>query len=215
MPVFWMLVGLGVAYLLGSVPTGYWIARAAKGIDIRQFGSGNIGSSNVGRVLGRPWGITVLILDILKGTLAVILGQKIFFDVAGPFSLDAYKILCAAMAVCGHNWTVFLWFRGGKGVATSAGALLGLSPLLLLLTAAIWGIVARISGYISVASMAAGIGFCALTFVVRTSLEMKIFGLVMTAMLIFRHRENLRRLAQGREPKMGQGDPGKISDAVR
>ena len=204
MPIIWMLVGLALTYLLGSVPTGYWLARARKGIDIRQFGSGNIGASNVGRVLGKPWGVAVLILDIAKGTLAVIAGQKVFFADSGLVSLDAYRILCGAGAVCGHNWTMFLGFRGGKGVATSAGVLLGLSPLLLLLTAALWGIAAKVSGYISVASITAGIGFCILAIAIGASMEMKIFGLVMAAMLIFQHRGNLQRLAQGTEPKIGR-----------
>ena len=211
-----MLVGWGAAYALGSIPTGYWLAKVRKGIDVRQFGSGNIGASNVGRVLGKPWGIAVLVFDIGKGVLAVVLGQRFFYDPAGaPLSADAYKILCGAAAICGHNWTVFLRFRGGKGVATSAGVLLALSPVLLLSSAAIWGVAAKVSGYVSVASIASGIGFCVLTFALSTSWELKVFGLVMAAILIFKHRGNLQRLAQGTEPKIGKGGPGKVNDALR
>ncbi len=214
MPIVRMLVGLVAAYLVGSIPTGYWLVRARKGIDIRQVGSGNIGASNVGRLLGKRWGIGVLIIDILKGTLAVALGERLFYPGSGLLSVDTYGILCGVSAVCGHNWTVFLGFKGGKGVATSAGVLLGLTPLLLLASAVIWGIAAKISGYISAASLAAAVGFCASTFILKSSLEMKIFGVVLALLVIVKHRTNIQRLIAGTEPKIGQAKSARASDAV-
>ena len=215
MPTVWMLLGLVVAYLLGSVPSGYWLAKAFKGLDIRQHGSGNIGASNVRRVLGNRWGIVVLLMDIAKGTLAVVMGQEMFWAIKGPLSLDFYKFLCAAAAVCGHNWTIFLGFKGGKGVATSAGALLGVAPVLLLGSVIVWGVVAKTSGYICVASMSSAVAFGILTFVFKTSLEMKIFGIVMAGMLIVRHRGNIQRLISGTEPKIGQTAKANVSDVLR
>ncbi len=211
MPTFWMCAGLGIAYVLGSIPTGYCVAKVCRGIDIRDVGSCNIGASNVGRVMGRAWGALVLIFDILKGTLAVLAGQEIFYVAVPWVSHDLYSILCAASVVAGHNWTIFLKFKGGKGVATSAGALLGISPLMLVLSAAVWAVAAKLFGYISIASMAAAASFCVWTFVFKTSVEMKVFAMIMTAVLIAKHRGNIHRLLRGTEPKIGQslgkGDP--------
>lgn len=215
MPSIWMAFGVIVAYLLGSIPTGYWLVKAIRGMDIRQYGSGNIGATNVRRVLGWGWGNTVLIIDIAKGTVAVVLAKALFFVEGGPVSADVYKIVCAIAAVCGHNWTIFLGFHGGKGVATSAGALLGLAPSLFLASLVVWGAVAKVTGYVSVASIAAGLAFCAFTFLFNTSLEMKLFGVVMAVFFIVKHRTNIRRLMQGTEPKMGKGDTRKADNAVR
>ena len=209
-----MVIGLGVAYVLGSVPTGYWFAKGVKGLDIREHGSGNIGATNVGRMLGKRWGTAVLILDIFKGTLAVVLGQVFFYRAPAAISLDMYKIFCAIAAVCGHNWTLFLGFKGGKGVATSAGALLGVAPLLLVLSAVVWGLVAKMSGYICVASMSSAAAFCLLTFLFRSSLEIRMFGLMLAVMLVAKHRGNIQRLRQGTEPKIGRAKPSRAGDAV-
>ena len=156
-----------------------------------------------------------MVLDILKGTLAVVLGREIFYGGACGIRPDLYKILCAVAAVCGHNWPVYLGFRGGKGVATSAGALLGLAPALLLGTALAWAAVAKVSGYVSVASMAAALIFAAMTFVFKTSPEMKIFGAVMAALLIVKHRGNIARLLAGTEPKIGQAKTPKAGDVLQ
>ncbi len=203
MPTFYMLVGLGVAYLLGSIPTGYWLCRAAKGADIRTLGSGNIGATNVKRVFGPALGNTVLFLDMAKGLAAVLLGGWIFYAPEGPMSLDLYKIACAVAAVCGHNWPVFLGFKGGKGVATSAGALLGLAPVLFLISLAVWAAAAKFSRYVSVASMSAASAFCLMTFLGNYSAEMRIFALIMAGMLVWRHKANIARLISGTEPKTG------------
>ncbi len=203
MPTFWMLVGLAIAYLLGSVPSGYWLCKALKGVDIRTQGSGNIGATNVKRVFGPGLGNAVLILDMSKGLAAVFLGAWIFYAPEGPMSLDLYKIACAVAAVCGHNWPVFLGFKGGKGVATSAGALIGLAPLLFAISLAVWVAAAKFSRYVSVASMSAALAFCLLTFLGNYSAEMRIFAMIMAGMLVLRHKANIARLMNGTEPKMG------------
>jgi len=127
------ILALGLGFLLGSLPCGFWLARA-KGVDIRKKGSGNIGATNVGRILGKEWGYLVFALDALKGWLAVWLAAE--FLQAG----DAGSVLTGMAAVAGHVFSPWLEFKGGKGVATSAGVLLGLAPAVLVATAAVWGI---------------------------------------------------------------------------
>src|SRR3989338_6376943 len=116
-----IILGIILGYLMGAIPTGYIFGRALAGIDIRQHGSGNLGATNVLRVLGKGPGFLVLVLDILKGMLAVALIPDLL-GLTGTFD----RVVLAIAAVCGHNWTVFLNFKGGKGIATSFGVLLGL-----------------------------------------------------------------------------------------
>ena len=215
MPAMSLLLGLGAAYVLGSVPTGYWLAKGAKGLDIRRHGSGNIGASNVGRVLGKAWGMAVLVFDILKGSLAVLLGQAVFYSAFSHVSVDLYKILCAVAAVCGHNWSIFLGFQGGKGVATSAGALLGVTPLPLILSVVAWGAVAKLSSYVCLASIGSALAYSLLICFFKTSTEIRIFGWMLAIMMIIKHRSNIQRLRLGTEPKIGQAKPQQADHAVQ
>ncbi len=217
MPTVWLVVGLGFAYVMGSIPMGYWLAKACKDLDIRQHGSGNIGASNVGRILGKPWGIAVLIFDIAKGAVPVILGRNYFYPLQGSawISSDLYCTLCGIAAVCGHNWTMFLGFKGGKGVATSAGAVLGVAPAVAIPSILIWAAAAKISGYISVASISGALAFCAFTFVLKTSTEIKILGFLLAGMILAKHRSNIQRLCQGTEPKIGKGPKAGDGHVVR
>ncbi len=213
-----MVVGLGVAYVIGSIPMGFWLVKVLKGLDIRQHGSGNIGATNVGRVLGKRWGIAVLIFDIAKGAVPVVLGRHYFYSLQGSsgwISSDLYSTLCGIAAVCGHNWTMFLGFKGGKGVATSAGAVLGMAPAVAIPSIVIWAAVAKISGYISVASISGAIAFCALTFVLKTSMEIKILGFLLAGMILAKHRSNIQRIRQGTEPKIGKGYKMEAGNVVR
>ena len=188
------LVALG-AYLLGSIPTGLLVART-RGIDIRKVGSGNIGATNVFRSVSKPLGILVFIGDFLKGLIPALVGQH-FGGPGGALALG----FCA---IAGHNWPVFLKFKGGKGVATSAGVLLGLAPAALGVGFVAWLITFLVSRYVSLASMAAAIGTVAggwyfyvgqtgSGWLLPTALS------VLGALVIWKHRSNIQRLLAGTE----------------
>ena len=198
------------AYLLGSVPTGFLVARA-RGVDIRGVGSGNIGATNVFRVLGRAPGIFVLAVDALKGCVAceVIggLGLKWFGD--GTVSAREYfPILTGFVAVVGHNYTCWLGFKGGKGIATSTGVLLALFPTALLVVLAIWILVFAVGRYVSLASIAGA--FCLPVFVMVFGYSKERFwvSVVMAALAIFKHKSNISRLIGGTEHRFGERDSG-------
>lgn len=180
------------SYLLGSIPTGYIICRFLKGIDIRTVGSGNIGATNVARVVGKKWGIITLILDMLKGFIAVVMARD---------KPDLLRIGCALAVICGHNWTVFLRFRGGKGVATTAGALIGLLPNVFLSCLCIWLIVFIITKYVSLASIIAGISLPIFLTVYKEPKIFQILGVVLSVVGILRHKENIKRLLKGEEKR--------------
>jgi acyl phosphate:glycerol-3-phosphate acyltransferase len=207
-----VLVVLG--YLLGSIPFGY-LAGRAKGVDIRKFGSGNIGATNVIRVLGKKIGFPVFILDILKGLLAVMLawwwcGRQPAFakhESAGYLA----EVLGGLGAVLGHNFTFWLGFRGGKGIATSAGVFLGLAPIVLLAVLVVWSVTLAATRYVAVASMAAGVALpiaVAVQGAVRGAQNWPLLGaaLVMAVLAIVRHRSNIQRLRTGTESRFGEKD---------
>ena len=148
-------VAILASYLLGAVPFGLIVARA-RGVDIRKVGSGNIGATNVFRSVGKPWGILVYALDMLKGWAPAALFPGLVANIAGaaPLHLD---LACGLAAVAGHNWPVYLRFKGGKGVATTSGVLLGVSPTCMGLGLLTWIVVFVTSRYVSVASMVAAI----------------------------------------------------------
>jgi glycerol-3-phosphate acyltransferase PlsY len=197
-PLTALLTALG-AFLLGSIPTGYLVARA-KGIDIRQHGSGNIGATNVFRTLGKPLGILVFFLDALKGSAAVWLAEHF----GGPSAWPG--IIAAAAAIAGHNYTPWLGFRGGKGIATSAGVLLALMPLAVLVVGVVWFLVFQISRYVSVASIAAAV---ALPVTIATfwhfgrggNAPLLGFAILISVLAIWRHRSNIQRLMNGTESR--------------
>lgn len=187
-----------LSYLLGSIPVGYLIAKALKGIDVRRFGSGNIGATNVARVVSKGAGIVTLILDILKGLAAVTLVPLL----AGGVRPDLVRILCALAVVAGHNWTVFLKFRGGKGVATTAGALIGLAPLVFISALCVWIIMFVISKYVSLASIVAGVSMPVFFVFYGEPMSFFVLGVIIALIGIFRHKENIKRLLAGKENKL-------------
>lgn len=185
------------SYLLGSIPNGYLLVRLLKGEDIRNFGSGNIGATNVARVLGKRWGFFVLFLDIMKGFLAVTLLPKIL----ALSEVEIIKLGSGVIAVAGHNWPMFLEFRGGKGVATSAGVLIGLVPSTFLSVLLIWILVFTITRYVSLSSIIAGISLPIFLVLYGNSLTFIIFGILIAAVGVWKHRANIKRLIHGKEPK--------------
>lgn len=195
-----------LSYLLGSVPAGYLAGRIA-GIDIRKAGSGNIGATNVTRTLGRRYGYPVFVVDFAKGALAVcvsiLLGRQVE---PKPTSTEIYGIVAAICCVLGHVFPVWLGFKGGKGVATSAGALFGLMPLAAAIGVGLWVIIFEVTRYVSLASVATAIllplTVLGLTYARRTDgIALFYFTLCLAAVVIFRHRSNLSRLLRGTEPR--------------
>ena len=197
-PVTALVIALG-AFLLGSIPTGYLVARA-KGVDIRLHGSGNIGATNVFRTLGKPLGIFVFVTDALKGFAAVWL--------AGRFggASDWAGIIAAVAVIAGHNYTPWLGFKGGKGIATSAGVLLALMPWAVLCIAIVWFVVFKVSRYVSLASISAA---AALPVAVAALWSAGCggngpllgFSVLISALAIWRHRTNIQRLRAGTESR--------------
>lgn len=194
------------AYLLGAIPFGYLVARA-RGVNILQHGSGNIGATNVGRVLGRPWGVLVFLLDFAKGAAPVALAYLL----AQPEELYPHTlpVVAGVAAFLGHLFPVYLGFRGGKGVATGAGVIAGLVPWLTVYVLAAWVLVLLATRYVSLASLLAA----ALLVVLRLTLTADPWGrdeLVVTLFCLFgcvlvfaRHHGNIRRLLAGTESRVG------------
>lgn len=200
-----IIAGLLISYLLGSIPTAYLFGKVFQGLDLRQHGSGNLGATNAFRVLGKRAGIMVLFIDIFKGTLAVLLAKKLFYSHHVDISLNLYLCISAICAVCGHNWTVFLKFKGGKGIATSLGVLIAFSIIipkfvfLVLCVVALWFVIFVASGYVSLASVIASL--CLPLFSVIFSLPREIFFFlwVLTLFSLFKHKPNILRLLQKKE----------------
>ena len=204
MPVFSII--LIASYLLGSIPAGYLAGRLAR-VDIRKVGSGNIGATNVTRVLGKRYGYPVFVIDFLKGLIAVRLSILFAKQIQSSGELAELTGIAAAVAcVVGHAFPIWLRFKGGKGVATSAGALFGLMPLTALVGALIWFVVFKLTGYVSVASITAAIALPIVIFIVLSRSEANnallfYFSICLAALVVFRHRSNLVRLAKGTESR--------------
>lgn len=195
-----------VSYLLGSIPFGYLAGRLA-GVDIRKVGSGNIGATNVVRLLGKRYGYPVFALDFAKGLAAVTVSSTVARSAQASWaSPETFGILAAVSAVLGHSFPVWLKFRGGKGVAVSAGALFALMPLATLIGVAIWVLVFFTTRYVSAASIAAAM---ALPFVIWLTIRMDdsrgqaLFyaSLCLAAFVVWRHRSNVSRLIHGSEAR--------------
>jgi glycerol-3-phosphate acyltransferase PlsY len=190
-----------LAYLCGSVPTGFLVARA-KGIDIRKVGSGNMGATNVFRTLGKGPGVLVLLIDAAKGAGPVWLLPGLFVSSgADPVWL---KLISALGAVLGHNYTCWLGFKGGKGIATSAGVLAALVPQAFLLTLGTWVVVFAFSRYVSLASVCAASVLPVATVLTRQPLPIIGLNLLLGLLAIWKHKANLQRLRAGTENRIGK-----------
>jgi len=194
------------SYLLGSIPAGYLAGQIA-GIDIRRTGSGNIGATNVTRVLGKRYGYPVFAVDFLKGLGAVKISVLIAARLRPEWSsTEMFGIVAAISSVIGHSFPVWLKFRGGKGVATSAGALFGLMPVGALIGAVIWILIFWMTRYVSVASIATAIALpfiiLIMTWLGQTRGKALFYSSIFLAgVVIWRHRSNLFRLMRGSEPR--------------
>jgi glycerol-3-phosphate acyltransferase PlsY len=201
-----MTLGLGLflaaAYLLGSIPFGFLVGRT-RGVDVTKHGSGNIGFSNVLRLLGPGPASAVLVADVLKGAIPVYVGRLWLPSLA--HSDSALWMLTVAVApILGHTFSVFLKFRGGRAVATTLGALLGMNWLAGLVAMAVWIVVVGLTRYISAASIAACAAVPVFMALIGDRLEWTLFWTAIASLIILRHVPNIRRLVEGTESKIGQ-----------
>lgn len=205
-----------ISYLLGSIPTSIIVARKARGIDIRQHGSGNAGGTNVIRVLGWKAGVFVILLDIAKGMVATMLVARLMegplpFSNATPFDdFTVVQIIAGCSAILGHIWTVFAGFKGGKGIATAGGMLIGIAPVEVAVSFGVFAIVFLLTHYVSLGSLSAAVSF-PLTMFFRENVFMVdvrgygtliFFAIGISLLIIYTHRSNISRLLAGTENRI-------------
>ncbi len=195
------LLGMAIAYVLGSLPFGYWVARV-RGVDIQKVGSGNTGATNVLRALGPKAAIPVLLLDVGKGFGGAWLGQTLAAALGGDPSLAA--VLGGLAAFAGHNWSLFLHFTGGKGVSAGAGAALYLLPVGVALGVTVFVLTIAITRYVSLGSILAAASVGVFTLLGPYPADRKVFALLAAVLIVYRHRANIGRLLAGTEARFGQ-----------
>lgn len=190
------------AYLVGSFPTSYLVTRMVKGIDIRQEGSKNAGATNVFRVVGKLPALATLIVDIVKGAIAVTVLAGFFYSFLPDMDYNFYQPFMGLMAICGHIWPVFLKFRGGKGVATTLGVAMVLAPMVLLPSFIIWLIIFFLTNYVSLASILSLLSFPITASIFRCNFYTILVSSIICAIVIYKHKENIKRLLKGEEHKV-------------
>ena len=186
------------SYVLGSVPFGLLIVKSWKGIDIRKFGSGNIGATNVLRTAGKGPAAVVFVADVLKGLIPVMVARRLFPDT--PWM----AVSAGLLAMIGHTLSIFLGFRGGKGVATGLGIFVGLEPRAAGIAFGIWLVVLGLTKYVSLASMIGAVSIPVLMFAFGMPAAYKAFGVFAAAFVLLKHRSNITRLLQGKESRIGE-----------
>ena len=219
------MLALGVvillSYLVGSIPTSIWVGKAVKGVDIRNYGSGNAGATNTFRLLGWKPGVVVLLIDFFKGFASSFWISQLAYQIgSGPVSiipnweLAAFlQIVCGFVAVVGHMFPIYSNFDGGKGMATAAGMLVGIEPVSVGITAAVFLVVMLASHYVSLASLVASFIYPIVLVILRYVFEwpidgsILIFGAVAGLGIIIKHRGNIRRLMKGEENRIGSFKP--------
>ncbi len=192
MEIFTFFICLIGSYLLGSIPSGLIIGKLFFGTDIRQYGSKNIGATNAYRVLGLKGALPIFLCDAAKGALPVFLSEP----------NELLMIACGIFALLGHNWSLFLAFKGGRGVATGLGVLIALAPLVSLICFAVWGVIVYITKFVSLGSVVAAFFVPFLMYAMGKPLSFVYFGVLAALFVIYRHRENIVHLLQGKELKV-------------
>jgi acyl phosphate:glycerol-3-phosphate acyltransferase len=191
---------IGASYLLGAFPTSYLVSRAFAGIDLRQHGSGNLGATNLYRVLGWKYAVPVALVDIAKGVVPVLVfAPQVSRSVV-------FALACGVAAILGHVFSVFVRFKGGKGVATAAGVMLGLTPMALGVTAAVWGLMLVLTGYVSLSSITAAVVLPIAVYLVERPAQSELLwvaALIAFGVIVL-HRKNIQRLLNGTEGRFGR-----------
>ncbi len=194
--VLWLLA----SYFVGAIPTSYLLSRLFAGIDLRQHGSGNLGATNLYRVLGWEYAIPAALVDIAKGAIPVL--------VFAPQVSDSqlFALGCGVAAILGHVFSAFVGFKGGKGVATAAGVMLGLAPLALTVAAVVWALLVKLTGYVSVGSIAAAAVLPLAVYLLEDSTSPALLWIAtaIAAGVILLHRRNIQRLLKGTENRFGR-----------
>ncbi len=210
-----------MSYILGSVPSAIWVGKIFKGVDVREHGSGNAGTTNTFRVLGVPFGITVFIMDFMKGFIPSFFFSLLAFKLMdAPFSgplappnwdVESFlKIFCGLIAVAGHMFPIFAKFKGGKGAATACGMLFGIEPISIGITFSLFGIILISTKYVSLASIISSATYPIVLLIMRYGFgvyidgSIIIFGAVVAAGIIYKHKSNIGRLRAGTESKVGK-----------
>jgi len=204
-----------ITYLIGSIPFGFVLVKAIKGIDIREHGSKNVGATNAMRVAGKPVGIAAFILDMLKGFVPVLIVSKVYTNIAGTYNnelvlnKDTLAIICGIAAILGHIFPVYLKFKGGKAAATSCGVFLFLAPAPLAIAVVVWVITTFVSKFVSLGTMSASIAFAVSILLINekafsTDIGLSIFAIIMSVLIIILHKSNIKRIIKGTENKIGR-----------
>jgi glycerol-3-phosphate acyltransferase PlsY len=188
-------LAMALSYVIGSIPTGLWFGLKLRGIDIREHGSKNIGATNTMRVLGKPLGALALAGDMGKGIIAVLLFARL-----GTWS--QLPLACGLAAVIGHTASIFLRFRGGKGVATGAGVFLALCPIPTLIAAVVFALVVALTRMVSAGSISASIALCAALYLTDASWPLRIIATIVAVLIIWKHRTNISRILRGTENRI-------------
>jgi glycerol-3-phosphate acyltransferase PlsY len=199
--VIFFVVSALAAYLTGSFPASFLMAKAFKGIDIRSVGSGNAGATNVMRSVGKLPAVITLIADVAKGIIVVTFMANFFYAYIENIDYDFYRSFLGLVAVCGHIWPVWLNFKGGKGVATTLGVAIGLAPVVLLPSLAVWFVTFFTTNYVSLASILALITFPITAIAFGQSMYLVLVSCVICSISILKHRANITRLIKGEENK--------------
>jgi glycerol-3-phosphate acyltransferase PlsY len=205
-----------LSYVIGSIPTSIMLSKWMHGFDIRTKGSGNAGGTNVFRVLGWKSGVFVTLIDIGKGALATAVISRLFWDPTlpfynkTPFDFTIIQMICGGAAIIGHIWTLFAGFKGGKGIATGAGMLIGIAPTEFAISVAVFFLVFGAYKYVSLGSIAAAVAFPVSLFVrhnifgdpIASYRTLIVFSLSVAILLVYSHRANIKRLLEGTEKKI-------------
>lgn len=192
-----------LAYLIGSIPTAVWVSRSVFNIDIRDYGSGNAGATNTFRVLGAKWGTFVMMFDMFKGLFAVKLALLLPYYVMNDFARTNFQVGLGLMAVIGHIFPIWADFRGGKGVATLFGLILGISPWTALCCVGVFGLVLYMTRFVSLSSILASLAFPIFILIVFNvdNETYRVFAIAVAALVILTHQKNISRLLKGAESK--------------
>ncbi len=206
--MFLLITGIIASYLIGAIPTAYIFGRLLKGIDIRKFGSGNVGATNALRVLGKKAGIIVLLIDVFKGFAAVFFFGDFFVPGINFLPSETLYIIFGLSSVLGHVWTIFLGFKGGKGMATILGVLIALSVkiaglnVILGLSVLVWLVVFILLRIVSVASIASALVLPVLVIVFKQSNTVVLLSFILSSLVLIRHKANIKRIFEGKEQRI-------------
>jgi glycerol-3-phosphate acyltransferase PlsY len=218
-----------LSYIVGSIPTSIMLSKWKHGFDIRTKGSGNAGGTNVFRVLGWKWGVLVMGIDMAKGVIATALISRLFWDPSLPFynrtpfdDFTIIQMICGGAAIVGHIWTVFAVFKGGKGIATGAGMLIGVAPTEAAISIGVFFLVFLVYKYVSLGSIAAAIAFPVSLFVrhnifgdeIQSYKTLIVFSLSVAILLVYSHRHNIKRLIDGTEKKITSFTRKKVQETT-